>query len=81
MKVYHLPRTRAARVIWTAGELDEPIETQIVNIAEGEQMQPWFLELNPHHKLPVADINGTKHSPPFSHDLLETNHFSVGISV
>ena len=59
MKLYNFGRTRAARVTWTALELGVELQHKTVNLQQGEHMQPWFLELNPHHKVPVAEDLGT----------------------
>lgn len=51
---------------------------QIVNIAKGEQYQPWFLEINPRGEVPVLQ-DGVKVIPDSARiiDYLEDN-FSNG---
>jgi GST-like protein len=39
-------------------ELELPYEVRRVNLAEGEQLEPSFLALNPNHKIPVLEEDG-----------------------
>lgn len=57
-----------------------PFKTHVVNIAKGEQYQPWFLEINPRGEVPVLK-DGIKVIPDSARiiDYLEDN-FSNGSS-
>jgi len=52
VKLYHFPRTRSSRALWTAKELGMNIDVQLVNLRQGEQKQPDYLAVNPHGWVP-----------------------------
>jgi glutathione S-transferase len=57
LKLYHYPATRSARVRWILHELvGDAFEVERVELYEGEQYSPQFLQLNPNHNVPVLEI-------------------------
>ena len=59
LKFYYHPLSPLSRRVWIA-LLEKKIafESIIVNLQEGEQFQPDFLQLNPFHHVPVIVDNG-----------------------
>ncbi|XP_046660311.1 ganglioside-induced differentiation-associated protein 1 isoform X1 [Homalodisca vitripennis] len=68
----------AQKVIMALMEKRLPFKSQVVNIAKGEQYQPWFLDINPRGEVPVLK-DGVKIIPDSARiiDYLEDN-FSNG---
>ncbi len=59
-KLYELERSgNCYKVRLLLSLLRQPFESVTVNLPKGEQLQPWFLKLNPLHTVPVLDDNGT----------------------
>ena len=56
--VYGSPTTRAFRILWLLEELEQPYTCRPIDFRAGEHRSDWFLELNPHGKVPVIDIDG-----------------------
>ena len=56
--VYGSPTTRAFRILWLLEELGEDYTCRPIDFRAGEHRSDWFLELNPHGKVPVVDIDG-----------------------
>jgi glutathione S-transferase len=60
MKLYDLELSgNAYRIRLMLSLLGLKAELQTVNLMEGEQLQPWFLKLNPRGQVPVLDDDGT----------------------
>lgn len=57
--VYHHPYTRAASTVAMLEEVGEPYALAFVDIMNGEQKQPSFLDLNPMGKVPVIQDGET----------------------
>lgn len=54
MRLYHHPLAfNARRAVMAALELGVPVEFIVVDLKNGEQRQPPFLQLNPNHRVPV----------------------------
>lgn len=53
IKLYGGARSRASIVKWYLEELHAPYEFQLMNMQEGEHLQPDFLEINPFGKVPA----------------------------
>ena len=53
IKIYGLPPSRTARVIWTVEELGLPYEVLTVDFRKGEHKKPDFLKLNPMGLIPA----------------------------
>src|SRR5678815_2364269 len=62
MKLYHMPGTRSARVLWTAHEVGAVDEVQLMplNLQKGEGQSPEHKARHPHGKVPSAEIQGVK---------------------
>jgi len=59
LKFYHHPLSPLARRVWLVLlEKNLDFEPIIVNLSEGEQLQPKFLKLNPFHHVPVIVDDG-----------------------
>ncbi len=59
MRLYHHPFSfNARRAVMAAIELGSPVELVFVDLAQGAQRQPQFLELNPNHRVPVLEDDG-----------------------
>lgn len=58
LKLYGVPRSRAARNLWCLGELGLPYE--LVRVAQGPQGSgsPDFVRLNPNARIPALDDDG-----------------------
>ena len=53
MKLYGTPPTRAIRPLWLLNELALDFEMIMVDVAQGEHLQPSFRAINPFGKVPV----------------------------
>ncbi|MEQ1528825.1 MAG: glutathione S-transferase family protein [Methylococcales bacterium] len=54
MKLYHFPISpNSRRVIAVLHHLNLTCELQIIDLSQGEQLQPEFLSLNPNHMIPT----------------------------
>ncbi len=54
MRLYYHPYSdNARRAVMTALSLDVPVELAAVDLRKGNQREPWFLKLNPNHRVPV----------------------------
>jgi glutathione S-transferase len=62
MKLYHFPfAPNPAKVLIYLSEKGISLDTQVVNLPQGEQRKPEFLALNPMGKLPVLELDdGTR---------------------
>ena len=59
MKLYVLPPSpRAFKVIALKSHLGIECEMQIVDLANGDQLTPEFIAMNPNQKMPVLEDNG-----------------------
>jgi glutathione S-transferase len=59
MKLYVAPPSpRAFKVIALANYLGLSYELKPVNLAQGDQMRPEFIAMNPNHRMPVLDDDG-----------------------
>lgn len=57
--LYYLPPSPPCRAILLLGKmLGIDFELKVINILEGEQMKPDFVELNPQHCVPTMDDHG-----------------------
>lgn len=56
--VYHMPRTRSSRVVWTAQEVGAKIDIHPIDLRKGEGQTPEHKERHPHGKLPATRIEG-----------------------
>ena len=56
-KLYHFPATRSTRVKWLLHELlEDDFDTDIVQLYEGKQYSPEYLQKNPNHNVPTLEI-------------------------
>ena len=53
LKIYHVPGTRSARVIWLCEELDQPYELELVDFSPEYRASPEWRAMNPLGKVPV----------------------------
>jgi glutathione S-transferase len=60
LKVYGVPRSRAFRTLWMAGELRLPYELVRVDFADGGSRRPEYLAINPNGHIPAIDDDGFK---------------------
>ncbi|RMF21460.1 MAG: glutathione S-transferase family protein [Cyanobacteria bacterium J083] len=61
LQFYYHPLSPLARRVWIALlEKKLPFESILVNLKEGEQLQPEFLQLNPFHHVPVILDDGLR---------------------
>ncbi|XP_063695898.1 glutathione S-transferase D6-like [Culicoides brevitarsis] len=57
--LYHFPFSPVSRaVLLTARSLDIELEIKEVNLIKRENLEPWYLEINPQHTVPVINDNG-----------------------
>ncbi|XP_013101400.1 glutathione S-transferase D7 isoform X2 [Stomoxys calcitrans] len=57
--LYYLPPSPPCRcILLLAKMLDLPLDLKVINILEGEQMKPEFLEMNPQHCVPTLNDDG-----------------------
>jgi glutathione S-transferase len=57
-KIYGVPRSRAFRTLWMAGELGLDYELVAVDFADGGTRRPELLAINPNGHVPVIDDAG-----------------------
>ena len=55
---YYAPMSSAVRTTWAIAELGLDCERRLINLADKETRQAWFLEKNPNGKVPVLEIDG-----------------------
>lgn len=54
MLLYHaLPSSFSQKVVLALNYLNLKYESRLVNLFEGEQLEPWFLDLNPKGEVPT----------------------------
>jgi GSH-dependent disulfide-bond oxidoreductase len=58
IRLYTAQTPNGRKVSIALEELDLDYETRRVNLADGEQLKPDFLRLNPNHKIPVLEDEG-----------------------
>jgi glutathione S-transferase len=58
MKLFHMPNTRSARVLWCAHETGADLDLQPVDLRTGEHKTPEFLAMHPLGKVPAAQVHG-----------------------
>ncbi len=58
LKIYGIPRSRAFRTLWMAGELGLDYELMKVDFATGDARRPEHLARNPNGRIPVIDDDG-----------------------
>ena len=58
LKIYGVPRSRAFRTLWMAGELGLDYELVRVDFADGGTRRPDFLAINPNGHVPAIDDAG-----------------------
>lgn len=57
--LYYLPPSPPCRsILLLAKLLDLQLDLKVINILEGEQMKPEFVELNPQHCVPTMNDDG-----------------------
>ncbi len=65
-KLYHYPATRSARTRWALLEtLGDNFEIERIELYQGVQYSPAYLEKNPNHNVPILEItqaNGRVHT-------------------
>ena len=58
MKIYYAPNTRAVRIVWLFEELELPYKVFPIDIREGAQHAPEFVEMSPNNKIPAIVDDG-----------------------
>lgn len=58
MKLYHVPGSRSARVLWLLIELGLEYEVETLSLADGSLRQPQYLALNPLGRVPTFEDAG-----------------------
>ena len=58
MKLFHMPNTRSARVLWCAYETGAELDLQLVDLRKRETKTPEFLAMHPLGKVPAAQVGG-----------------------
>jgi glutathione S-transferase len=58
MKLYHVPGSRSARVLWLLLELDVPCEVVTLSLADGSLRAPGYRALNPLGRVPTLEDEG-----------------------
>jgi glutathione S-transferase len=58
LKIFHMPNTRSARVVWCAHEASIDVELVAVNLRNGDTKTPEYLAMHPLGKVPVALMDG-----------------------
>lgn len=57
LKISHFPATRSTRVLWAAYEVAQcPVETEKIELYQGQQYTSQYLLRNPNHGVPILDI-------------------------
>lgn len=57
--LYYLPPSPPCRsILLLAKMLELELDLKVINILEGEQMKPEFLEMNPQHCVPTLNDDG-----------------------
>ncbi|KFB53542.1 AGAP004163-PB-like protein [Anopheles sinensis] len=57
--LYYLPPSPPCRsVLLLAKMIGVELELKVLNVAEGEQLKPNFVEMNPQHCIPTLDDHG-----------------------
>lgn len=59
MKLYHVPGSRSARVLWLLLELDLPHEVEPLSMADGSLRSPEYLAIHPLGRVPALEDAGT----------------------
>ena len=59
MKLYHVPGSRSARVLWLLHELDLPHEVERLSMADGSLRSPEYLAIHPLGRVPALEDEGT----------------------
>eukprot|EP00884_Botryococcus_braunii_P005595 jgi/Botrbrau1/15036/Bobra.320_2s0010.1 len=55
LTIYSAPESRGSIAEWFVKELDVPHEIKFLDLKKKEQKSPWFLKLNPFHRVPVLE--------------------------
>lgn len=55
LKIYHVPGTRSARILWLCAELDLPLEVEPISFKPEFRMSAQWLAKNPVGKVPVME--------------------------
>lgn len=58
MKLFHMPNTRSARVLWCATEVGVDLDLVPIDLRRGEHKTPEFLAMHPLGKVPAAQVHG-----------------------
>ena len=58
LRIYHVPGTRSARIIWLMDELGVPVEIEQISFSREFRMSPEWLAKNPVGKVPVLEHDG-----------------------
>lgn len=58
MKLYHVPGSRSARILWLLLELDVPCEVVTLSLADGSLRTPGYRALNPLGRVPTLEDGG-----------------------
>lgn len=58
LRIYHVPGTRSARIIWLMDELGVPIEIENIPFSREFRMSPEWLAKNPVGKVPALEHDG-----------------------
>lgn len=59
MKLYHVPGSRSARVLWLLLELNLPHEVERLSMADGSLRSPEYLAIHPLGRVPALEDEGT----------------------
>lgn len=66
LKIHGIPKSRAVRVIWMAGELGIPYENVPVTMSDKAHKGPAYLAINPNGRLPAIEDGNFKMSESFA---------------
>jgi len=58
LTLYHAAPSRSATVRWMLEEVGEPYDLHLLKLAEGEQLKPDYLAVNPQGKVPALKHKG-----------------------
>lgn len=58
LTLYHAAPSRSATVRWMLEEVGEPYDLHLLKLAEGEQLKPEYLAVNPQGKVPALKHKG-----------------------